>query len=423
MADGITTNHGFTLPEVGLSKATWGTKLNNNWSALDAILNTTTGLFLARAGGTMVGQISLPNAPTVDAHAARKRYVDDQVATRLTQAAADARYLQPAAAASTYLSKGGDTMSGRLRTSVSAPIDANEMTRKDYVDNAVATRLTQTQGDARYVNLSGGYTSSQTIEGRVYIRGESGGSVLRLYAADGASVANVKADGSIDVGNYVSSGALPSSDTHLTRKDYVDDAVATRMTQAASDARYLRLAGGTMTGHIEMKNYVVYADTDSGSTRAYTRKSYVDNAVAGRLTQSAADGRYALRGRSMAAGNGLTGGGDYTADRTITLGTPSSITADSENAVGRETHSHYISSTTVGILYAGLAPSSRGSIIFARNGSGSTRAAGQTVSGSQLFYAGVNGEFTYTNGSPDTGTWECMGYAPHLAFSNWRRIS
>lgn len=40
MADGTTTNYGFTLPEVGASEDTWGTKLNQNWTDLDADLTS-----------------------------------------------------------------------------------------------------------------------------------------------------------------------------------------------------------------------------------------------------------------------------------------------------------------------------------------------------------------------------------------------
>lgn len=49
---------------------------------------------------------------------------------------------------------------------------------------------------------------------------------------------------------------------------------------------------------------------------------------------------YAQSARSIAAGNGLTGGGNLTADRTISLATPSSISGSSTNVANSTTHSH-----------------------------------------------------------------------------------
>lgn len=46
--------------------------------------------------------------------------------------------------------------------------------------------------------------------------------------------------------------------------------------------------------------------------------------------------------RQVIAGNGMTGGGDLSADRTFTLGTPSSLTATSTNAVTATSHTHSI---------------------------------------------------------------------------------
>ena len=48
--------------------------------------------------------------------------------------------------------------------------------------------------------------------------------------------------------------------------------------------------------------------------------------------------------RNIAAGNGLTGGGDLSADRTLTLGTPGSITSSSTNSVTSTSHTHAITS-------------------------------------------------------------------------------
>ena len=131
----------------------------------------------------------------------------------------------------------------------------------------------------------------------------------------------------------------------------------------------------------------------------------------------------AYQGTAVNAGAGLTGGGNLTETRAIRLGNPSSITADSENTVSVDSHTHFISAATIGILYSRLNPNAVGSVIFARNVSDNTRGAGQTVTGAQLSYGGVNGEFNFTAGSPSIGTWEALGYAPRFGFTNWRRIA
>lgn len=51
--------------------------------------------------------------------------------------------------------------------------------------------------------------------------------------------------------------------------------------------------------------------------------------------------------RTITAGNGLTGGGDLTGDRTITLGNPGSITATSTNAVTATSHTHELAANSV----------------------------------------------------------------------------
>jgi len=38
MADVITPNYNFTIPEIGSSNNTWGIKLNANWSSVDIVL-------------------------------------------------------------------------------------------------------------------------------------------------------------------------------------------------------------------------------------------------------------------------------------------------------------------------------------------------------------------------------------------------
>jgi hypothetical protein len=100
---------------------------------VDGLLSTGTGLVLP-AG-----------EPTGTTRATPKSYVDAQVATRLTQTAADARYLQPAAADTAYVNVGGDTMTGNLVMGGSShvtdavnPTAVDHLARKGYVDTKVA---------------------------------------------------------------------------------------------------------------------------------------------------------------------------------------------------------------------------------------------------------------------------------------------
>lgn len=53
-----------------------------------------------------------------------------------------------------------------------------------------------------------------------------------------------------------------------------------------------------------------------------------------------------LQGRSLTAGNGLTGGGTLAADRTFTLGTPGTLNGGTSNAVTASSHTHSITSTS-----------------------------------------------------------------------------
>ena len=53
--------------------------------------------------------------------------------------------------------------------------------------------------------------------------------------------------------------------------------------------------------------------------------------------------------RSIVAGNGLSGGGDLTANRTVTLGTPTKITSSSTNSVTTTSHTHEIDNASTSV--------------------------------------------------------------------------
>lgn len=67
MADGSTTNYAFVLPEVGASQDTWGTKLNQNWTDLDADLDTLQSAVDLKAPLASPALTGTPTAPTAAA--------------------------------------------------------------------------------------------------------------------------------------------------------------------------------------------------------------------------------------------------------------------------------------------------------------------------------------------------------------------
>lgn len=83
--------------------------------------------YVLRAGDTMTGPLVLSGAPTLPLHAATMAYAD----TKLTQAAADALYITPAAGDTRWVNVGGDTMTGALTvnnilTATSAQINGSD---------------------------------------------------------------------------------------------------------------------------------------------------------------------------------------------------------------------------------------------------------------------------------------------------------
>lgn len=88
---------------------------------------------------------------------------------------------------------------------------------------------------------------------------------------------------------------------------------------------------------------------------------------------NASSGTKANKNTNISAGNGLTGGGDLSANRTVSLGTPSTITSTSTNNVTDNSHTHAIdtaSTTRAGIvqLNDNLASTSTEQALTARQG-------------------------------------------------------
>jgi hypothetical protein len=87
MADTTTTNYSFTMPEVGASEDTWGTKLNANWSSIDSNLKSVSDV--ANAAVTSLSDLS------ITATATELNYVDGVTSNVQTQLNAKAPIASP----------------------------------------------------------------------------------------------------------------------------------------------------------------------------------------------------------------------------------------------------------------------------------------------------------------------------------------
>src|SRR5690606_22108741 len=106
-------------------------------------------------------------------------------------------------------------------------------------------------------------------------------------------------------------------------------------------------------------NYITTNTTQTGLTGnkttsgTWTFNSQINTANHGNSSQwntafgwGNHSGLYALVGRSIIAGNGLSGGGTLAANRTITLGTPSAIGLSTTNSVTSTSHTHALDAST-----------------------------------------------------------------------------
>jgi hypothetical protein len=134
-------------------------------------------LFVGR-NAVIAGTLTLSADPTLALQAATKQYADlkmtqaqadaryplktdpDPYPTYLTQTEGDARYLQTSTAATTYLPLTGGTLTGLLTLSAD-PSTALQAVTKQYAD----TKITQAQGDARYLQTATAATTYLPLTG------------------------------------------------------------------------------------------------------------------------------------------------------------------------------------------------------------------------------------------------------------------
>ena len=155
-------------------------------------------------GGVMTGELSLSGLPTVDAHAANKKYVDDKDALAVKKA--------------------GDTMTGPLVLS-GAPVLETQAANKKYVDDQRTAHeadksLHLTEGQNTWID--GITVSSEEVNRLAGVEGD----VQTLLNAKFDKVGGtISGDVTLAEGKTVFVSKVPEGQTELVNKAYVDSRI------------------------------------------------------------------------------------------------------------------------------------------------------------------------------------------------------
>ena len=271
--------------------------------------------FLPLAGGSISGQILLPAVPLNlnTQQAVTKAYVDAAVANAggggtvimpttasqidvLPTATITATDVQGAIAQldDEKVAKDGDTMTGRLQLSADPTLDLHAVT-KQYADNLLAGSVVSTadEGKAPVITASGKLDITTLPDGAVTsvngIDPVNGNVSINFVGTDTGPVlpagAPTPIGGQTDGVVFIISGAVdPTQDG--TAYIWSDAAGAwleiSPPGQASSDARYLRLAGGTLAGSLTMdQDAAIYLSQDPIAPLEAATKQYVDDNAGG----------------------------------------------------------------------------------------------------------------------------------------------
>lgn len=240
------------------------------------LTNGTTEMpYVKKSGDTMTGALNLP-APTENANAANKKYVDDadavlnaaiqkEVQDRTTAIAGIQTEIDGVSGdLSGYLPLTGGTMTGALN--VQPPTEDANAATKAYVDQAVqnatdpelaerveALETSQATQDTEIANLKNGTTALPYIK-------DTGDTVTGTYDFTGADL-TVK---------------TPTADASPATKAYVDTKI-TGLENGTTALPYVKKTGDAMTGVLNMSNNKVTNVADPTANGDAVNKKYVDD--------------------------------------------------------------------------------------------------------------------------------------------------
>lgn len=194
-------------------------------------------------------------------------------------------------------------------SSNTAPTAANNLTRKDYVDAQVGTRLplaggtltgNLTMGGTTQIANATAPTAGSHLTNKTYVDQEvtkaiNGAGNLYLPLAGGTMTGSIIMSGSTQISN----GTAPTAITHLTNKAYVDGRIDTR----------LPLTGGTISGDLNIAGSVDVTGTmlktwklDVGSTSVFRNEITM---IAPAINMRNDSGNYISFGKSNGTENGV----------------------------------------------------------------------------------------------------------------------
>ena len=245
------------------------------------LTNGTTAMpYVKKSGDTMSGVLNMQNhkvtnvaAPTETADAANKGYVDTAISG-----------LTNGTTAMPYVKKAGDTMTGALN--LPAPTENANAANKKYVDDADAVLNAAIQAETKNRETAITGVLQQIGELETGIEGDLAG-YLPLKGGTMTGALNVQ---------------TPTEDANAATKKYVDDAVqnatdpelagrveALETSQAQQDTEianlkngstalpYVKKAGDSMTGALNMSNNKVTNVADPTANGDAVNKKYVDD--------------------------------------------------------------------------------------------------------------------------------------------------
>lgn len=156
---------------------------------------------VAKAGDVMTGALTLSGQPTENLHAATKSYVDNSSATRV--------------------SKSGDTMTGALTLS-GAPTNNLHAATKEYVDTEIVSHANNE--DLHLTAAQNLWIDSITVTADEinHLGGVTSGVQEQINTKFDKTGGTITGDVTLAAGKGVFVSKLPSSDTELVNKAYVD---------------------------------------------------------------------------------------------------------------------------------------------------------------------------------------------------------